>query len=210
VAGTCNPGTGSCSNPDAADGTPCSDGELATCGDVCGSGACAGSPVAQPAEIDNSVRLDRTPTGAGIGWIDTPGPYNVYRGSNGSGNPWTYDHSCFVLGTTAQSVPDDLNPPAGQFFYYVVSRLDQCRESILAEDSSGTQIPNAAPCPAPAPDSDADGVVDVLDNCPSTPNPGQQDIDGDAHGDVCDNCSSVANPDQADSDNNGVGDVCEP
>ena len=35
-------------------------------------------------------------------------------------------------------------------------------------------------------DSDTDGVPDSLDNCPRTPNPGQQDSDYDRLGDACD------------------------
>jgi len=36
------------------------------------------------------------------------------------------------------------------------------------------------------PDEDGDGVGDLADNCPHTPNPGQSDRDGDGEGDVCD------------------------
>jgi hypothetical protein len=40
--GTCNPATGTCSNPPAADGTACNDGNLCTQTDTCQSGACVG------------------------------------------------------------------------------------------------------------------------------------------------------------------------
>ncbi len=42
-------------------------------------------------------------------------------------------------------------------------------------------------CPPqnPTVDSDNDGIVDVLDNCPNTPNPDQEDSDGDGVGDAC-------------------------
>lgn len=73
---------------------------------------------------------------------------------------------------------------------------------------------NAAPCSATMtwtlPDGDGDGVPDASDNCPTKPNPGQQDSDGDGRGDVCDNCPGTPNPDQADSNGNGIGDACEP
>ncbi|WP_428263811.1 thrombospondin type 3 repeat-containing protein [Haliangium sp.] len=58
-------------------------------------------------------------------------------------------------------------------------------------------------------DGDNDGVPDRDDNCPNTPNPGQEDTDGDAVGDVCDNCPYDVNPAQDDADEDGVGDACE-
>ncbi len=60
------------------------------------------------------------------------------------------------------------------------------------------------------PDVDEDGTVDFLDNCPFTPNPGQEDADEDGIGDVCDNCPGVANPGQEDRNLDGSGDACEP
>jgi RHS repeat-associated protein len=59
------------------------------------------------------------------------------------------------------------------------------------------------------PDGDNDGVPDVNDNCPDTPNPGQQDSDGDGRGDACDNCPTTSNSDQRDNDTDGVGDACD-
>lgn len=43
--GTCNPGTGVCSNPAKPNDTPCNDGALCTTGDSCQGGTCSGSPV---------------------------------------------------------------------------------------------------------------------------------------------------------------------
>ncbi len=43
VAGTCDPSTGTCSNPAAADGTACNDGNACTQTDACQNGVCVGS-----------------------------------------------------------------------------------------------------------------------------------------------------------------------
>jgi len=51
------------------------------------------------------------------------------------------------------------------------------------------------------PDTDNDGIPDVSDNCPGTPNSNQADCDNDGIGNVCD-------PDP-DANGNGVPDVCE-
>ncbi|XP_043262172.1 cartilage oligomeric matrix protein [Colletes gigas] len=84
-------------------------------------------------------------------------------------------------------------------------------------------------------DKDSDGIPDRnlrchdrhcrVDNCPLTPNSGQEDADQDGQGDACDpdadndgvlnssdNCPLVSNPNQEDRDRDGpdsVGDVCD-
>jgi hypothetical protein len=61
-----------------------------------------------------------------------------------------------------------------------------------------------------ATDVDADTVPDDADNCPTLPNPGQQDADLDGVGDGCDNCPETPNAGQDDVDGDSFGDACEP
>jgi hypothetical protein len=42
VAGSCDPGTGNCSDPAASDGTICNDGNKCTSGETCTGGSCGG------------------------------------------------------------------------------------------------------------------------------------------------------------------------
>ena len=83
------------------------------------------------------------------------------------------------------------------------------------------------------PDTDGDGIMDSIDNCPTVPNPLQEDADNDTIGDVCDictdtdddnygnpgypnntcpvdNCPDNCNTQQLDADEDGIGDVCDP
>jgi hypothetical protein len=73
-------------------------------------------------------------------------------------------------------------------------------------DGSANRLTISVSCP----DRDGDGVCDVEDNCPDTPNAEQTDTDGDGFGDACDNCPDVSNRDQTDSNGDGIGDVCAP
>ena len=43
LTGTCNPASGTCSNPAKPNGSACNDGNLCTTGDVCTSGSCGGA-----------------------------------------------------------------------------------------------------------------------------------------------------------------------
>ena len=68
------------------------------------------------------------------------------------------------------------------------------------------------PCPtnpAPSHDTDGDQVGDLCDNCPAVVNIDQGDDDLDSVGNACDNCRIVANTDQADANRNGIGNACD-
>jgi len=74
-------------------------------------------------------------------------------------------------------------------------------------------------------DPDFDGYYGNEDNCPTIPNPDQNDTDNDGDGDACDqypndkdndqidddidNCINISNNNQSDTDGEGIGDACD-
>jgi hypothetical protein len=101
---------------------------------------------ADTAEIGSSLRIERTEGGAVLSWDDAPGPYHVYRGLLGAGSTWSYDQSCLAAGVIDPGVTDAADPGSEELFFYLVSRVGACGESILGRDSGGVAILNAAPC----------------------------------------------------------------
>ncbi len=67
---------------------------------------------------------------------------------------------------------------------------------------------DAVKCPAG--DTDGDGILDVLDNCPTVSNGTQTDMDGDGVGNACDNCPTTPNAGQENDDGDAFGNACDP
>lgn len=135
-----------CHNAANPDGSSCDDGDPATCADACSSGSCAGTSL-PPSEVNDTIAVARDAGGAVVSWTDPPGPFNVYRGFVPSGGSFLpYAHACFDPLTSGPTT-DGENPAAGGLFYYLVTRVDPCGESIPGRDSTGAPIPNANPCP---------------------------------------------------------------
>jgi hypothetical protein len=134
------------------DGTDCDDGDATTCADLCGGGSCAGTPVPEPTEINGTVAVGKNGESATIVWDDPPGAYNVYAGTKIAG-PWLFNHACLNVGgpISGMSAEDPVVPAVLWTHYYVVTRVDRCRESISGRDTFGTPRPDPYLCPDPGP-----------------------------------------------------------
>ncbi len=73
AGGTCDPGTGSCSNPTLVDGTPCNDGNACTTGEVCTSGTCGGGTTAACTGLALGTTVNYTFTTPEVGLNATTG-----------------------------------------------------------------------------------------------------------------------------------------
>lgn len=147
-SGVCDPATGMCSFSVSANGTGCDDGDPSTCADSCTDGLCSGPVVPPPPEVGDSVRLFRAAGVTTISWDGPSGQFNVYEGVIATGALFVYNHVCMNPGgpitdrsTTAPGVP-----ASGQAAYYLVTRVDQCRDSGCGSSSAGVPRPIPFPC----------------------------------------------------------------
>lgn len=164
--------------------------------------------------------------------------YRVY--STTTFNWGSFGESNFVDNLSSYYAADGICPVPGDARYTSgVTTGNNCLQITIQDNGPNDKNPTSGAINLlggiglnPDSDIDADGVVDLLDNCITTPNPDQidrdfdgvgdacdncllnrntdqMDTDGDGVGDVCDNCVSTANPDQLDQDTDGVGDACD-
>ena len=139
VAGTCDTGTGLCSNPNAANGTTCSDGNPCTSGDSCVGGACqGGTPTTAPPETQN---VNADPDKVTFTWSAAAFAtrYGVVRGSTGAlpVGPGGGDEVCFgnLPGT---SLVDPELPANGTGFWYLSRGENDCGLGSYGNQSDGT------------------------------------------------------------------------
>lgn len=148
--GVCDPGTGLCSYDVSSDGTGCDDADPTTCDDFCTGGVCAGTFVPAPGEIDDdSVRVSHAAGTTTISWTDTPGDwFNVYAGTITPGSLFSYNHACLNPEgpLNKANTADPGVPTAGDAAYYVVTRVEQCRDSACGRSSAGVPRPLPFPC----------------------------------------------------------------
>lgn len=87
TAGTCDPATGTCSNPDKPNGTSCDDGNATTCSDTCQSGVCRGITCAPATFVAVGTYTYTVPTGITRVRIEASGAQggSAYPFTSGSG-----------------------------------------------------------------------------------------------------------------------------
>jgi len=128
-AGVCDLGTGACSNPAKADGTPCDDGSGCTDNDACSAGACTGDGVPPPAEVQGDVQFAHSGGVTTITWTPASGSTSsaVLRGSLGllPVGPGGTDEVC-LGGGNGTSITDDSDPFEGQGYWYLVHGVNSC------------------------------------------------------------------------------------
>ena len=116
TAGTCNPATGVCSNPNKMNGTTCDNG-LCTTGETCQSGTCTGTPV-------TCTALDQCHT------VGTCNPATGVCSNPNKTNGTTCDNGLCTTGETCQSGTCTGTP-------VTCTALDQCHTAGTCNPATG-------------------------------------------------------------------------
>jgi hypothetical protein len=135
--GTCNPADGTCSEPDAPNGTPCDDGSACSVGDVCSGGVCGGTPIAPPPEIHNvAAAADKITYSWSAAMFAMR--YDVVRGSlkEFPVGPGGIDEACFN-DLTVTTVTDTALPAPTAGFWYLSRGQNACGTGTFGSRSNG-------------------------------------------------------------------------
>ena len=99
-----------------------------------------------------------------------------------------------TIGIGHSSEDDNAPPDLKDATMYYRAHFDGRGASLHADDIAAVRFvyPGPGGGDPTTEDSDGDGMLDIQDNCPKIPNPGQTDTDGDGVGDLCDPCPLVA------------------
>ncbi len=131
--GTCDPSSGTCSNPAKADGSSCSDGNACTKSDACQAGSCVGSNPVACAALDQCHDAGTCDTGTGV----CSNPAKANGSTCDDGNACTQSDSC-QAGTCTGASP------------VMCSASDQCHAAGTCDAATGQcsnpPKPNGAVC----------------------------------------------------------------
>jgi streptogramin lyase len=133
VAGVCNPANGTCSNPNAPNGTACSDADACTQTDTCQAGACTGAnPVVCAAQDQCHVAGVCDPASGACSNPNAP-----------NGTACSDANACTQTDTCQAGVCTGANP-------VVCMALDQCHDAGMCDPANGMctnpNRPNGTPC----------------------------------------------------------------
>ncbi len=144
VAGTCDPGTGVCSNPVLLDNTACNDGDACTQSDVCLSGVCTGT---------NPVVCNALDQCHAAGTCDT--------GTGACSNPVLPDNTTCNDGDACTQTDVCLSGACTGTNPVICDALDQCHAVGQCNPVSGVCSNPALPDNTPCTDNNACTVGDV-------------------------------------------------
>src|SRR5262249_35048826 len=120
-AGTCEPATGQCSNPNKADGSACDDGSACTRSDSCQAGACAGSDPVLCSAADQCHDAGVCDPQTGL----CSDPAKADGSTCEDGDACTLSDTC-QAGSCASGTP------------VVCEALDQCHDAGVCDPATGT------------------------------------------------------------------------
>ncbi len=141
---------------------------------------CPGTPPATA--VDSNGCSNAQVDGDGDGVCNPMAPSGGPAGCTGTDNcPNTANPTQANADSDAFGNACDTEGPSGNT--NGVAGGDDCADVV---DNDGDTLVDFGDPGCSTTDTDGDGIADIVDNCPSVPNNGQQNYDGDTQGDACD------------------------